>query len=125
MRKHQYLVTFENIEAGLIDRIKFLMSKSELTDEQQSDFDYACDEFRDNMEYILLDQIVPSMVKLYETSMVYWLPVNGTIPPTDGIGYLVTDGQTTWADSWCDEDESWLLGYGTPTHNAEYPVIGK
>ena len=88
-----------------------------LSRELQDKIDNAWYWFADNLSELTL-----AITPLHETSMVYWLPINGTIPPTDGIAYLVTDGETTCNGFW--SDGHWI-GMLSPTHYVEYPVIGK
>lgn len=60
-----------------------------------------------------------------DNSIVCWLPVDGTVPPEQGKGYLFTDGSVTVHDygyNWPGGFGLYHHGHLDITHYAELPV---
>lgn len=127
-KRYQYIITLDWTEANLIDKINRWLSKPDLTVEEKNDFDLTVDMLEDNINFILVDQIIPTMVKLHETSMVNWLPVDGTIPPKTNQRYLLSNGKHTSIGMFDDQGfcvtDIPVLAL-TVTYYAEVPVFNQ
>lgn len=113
--KRTYTLTITIDEQIAEEYNKLAANYQKLTPQEYQDFDFLADAVLDT------DNL---LVPADDTSIIHWLPVNGTVPPERYHSYLLTDGEVT-REGITGDGRVW---FGTPyhyqpTHYAELPTF--
>ena len=115
--KQTYMITLE-LDTQIAEEYNKLSADYEnLSAQEYQNFDFLSDAVFYGTEMLQLKPLV-------DTSIISWLPVNGTVPPTTMHYYLLTDGESTQQGMLSDEGK-WIGAPITyrPTHYAELPTF--